>query len=790
MVKVVEQREEDVKIQAKKCEECTAELENKERQLGLVKDWILVCELGLSSRENELHLVWQEIKDCKVMLSVKKEKLRSVQTDIELKERNLGSLERLSEELCKEIFEKVEKLGSVRKLVEEQSKELEFNGREVEKVKKLIANCGCDLELKQKELRKVWNLIDDCNGELSSKEMALKMLQERSSAEFVYVNELDCKEKELNLIQKSIVESSKEFDTKKQHLGSISLLIDEYTAELETKEEQNDGLKKSINKCSAVLKSKETELKKLESKEEELNKIKGRINAYNKELESRERVFNAIQMSIEDRSEELTGKEQQLKSVQLSLGECETELEEMKEQKNSIQKSIVECSEELQPKEKNLVLTRESLRECCDELELKKVQLYSIQRSSHELKKKFEEREKHLNSLENTLDERLKNLGVKERQFEERVKEIELKEQLLRSMQKSVEQRHKEVEILLNAFSKLTIVLLRHGLFTFSGSKAWFNAPFLLDVLRNPRSECREIGCLGKGLGSNILSLHARIDQTDVRNPKHASSSTFQFNATASERSSQPVNECVNTHHLMHLGVSVEPAKYVLDFMLWSFSQNWKNGVAGLDASVKRNHVLLLEHLMKVSPKISPQVKEDAIKLAVIWEKNIRLETEDSMEVLMFLFFLAIYGLVYCFSRDRILRLIGTIAHKKEAPEIFKALGFADKDLVPVFIENLFGNKQYIAAARFSYAFGVVGRFSPELILKKYMEDACSCKGIDNSNEAQACGKAIDEALSALRSMAELVADCKYESRYMIEDIIRSVSALEKRKAAWTLSLQ
>jgi hypothetical protein len=180
-------------------------------------------------------------------------------------------------------------------------------------------------------------------------------------------------------------------------------------------------------------------------------------------------------------------------------------------------------------------------------------------------------------------------------------------------------------------------------------------------------------------LGSNILSSHVRVDQTEnVRNPKHASSSTFQFNATTSERSSPVVNVCVSEHDLMHHGVSAEPAKVVLDIV-----QNWKKGVTGFDASVNRDNVVLLEQLMKVSPKISPQVKEAATKLAVLWEKNIRLETEDSMEVLMFLLFLAVYGLVSCFSRDRILRLVRVIAQQKQAPEIFKALGFADKDLAP-----------------------------------------------------------------------------------------------------------
>ncbi|KAJ6918370.1 hypothetical protein NC651_012571 [Populus alba x Populus x berolinensis] len=259
-------------------------------------------------------------------------------------------------------------------------------------------------------------------------------------------------------------------------------------------------------------------------------------------------------------------------------------------------------------------------------------------------------------------------------------------------------------------------------------------------------------------LGSNILSSHVRVDQTEnVRNPKHASSSTFQFNATTIERSSPGVNVCVSEHDLMHHGVSAEPAKVVLDIV-----QNWKKGVAGFDASVNRDNVVLLEQLTKVSPKISPQVKEAATKLA-----------------------------------------------QKQAPEIFKALGFADKDLAPApaFIENLIEEKQYVAAARFSLAFELVSRYPPEVILGKgvdAMNGASASTGRNNSSEAQACifyrilvlssvsssRKAIDKAISALSSILELVADYKYESKYVTEDIIRSISYLEKKREGWTRSLQ
>lgn len=124
---------------------------------------------------------------------------------------------------------------------------------------------------------------------------------------------------------------------------------------------------------------------------------------------------------------------------------------------------------------------------------------------------------------------------------------------------------------------------------------------------------------------------------------------------------------------------SPNPARFVLDLVQASYIQHWKNEDRGLDASVLRSKILILEQLMKVSPKISPLEREAAKKLAVSWKENIRLQTENQMEVWAFLLFLAVYGLVSFFVGDEILQLIYIIAHLRHAPEICRILGFTAK---------------------------------------------------------------------------------------------------------------
>lgn len=127
---------------------------------------------------------------------------------------------------------------------------------------------------------------------------------------------------------------------------------------------------------------------------------------------------------------------------------------------------------------------------------------------------------------------------------------------------------------------------------------------------------------------------------------------------------------------------SPDPAKFVLDLILWLYSTQKKMDGSGFEGTVLRHYSLLLGQLKEVSPKISPQIKEEAAKLAFEW-KNYKFRTVigDSAEVICFLQFLAIYELVSWFQREEILRVLLAVMQHKMAPEICWLLGFTD--LVP-----------------------------------------------------------------------------------------------------------
>lgn len=71
------------------------------------------------------------------------------------------------------------------------------------------------------------------------------------------------------------------------------------------------------------------------------------------------------------------------------------------------------------------------------------------------------------------------------------------------------------------------------------------------------------------------------------------------------------------------------------------------------------------------------EVREEAKRMAVEWRGKMKLD--NSSEVFGFLQLLIAFGLVGEFAFDEILNLFYCVSQIKRAPELFRALGFADK---------------------------------------------------------------------------------------------------------------
>jgi hypothetical protein len=126
---------------------------------------------------------------------------------------------------------------------------------------------------------------------------------------------------------------------------------------------------------------------------------------------------------------------------------------------------------------------------------------------------------------------------------------------------------------------------------------------------------------------------------------------------------------------LVNLQESSDPAKVVLDIIQNPIIPRCNEG----DHSViDGSSVFLLEQLMRISPKIKPGVRKEALKLALHLKANMK-NTENSLVVLGFLLLLSVYELVTYFDEDEILELFTFVAQHKTAVELFQTLGFANK---------------------------------------------------------------------------------------------------------------
>jgi len=128
---------------------------------------------------------------------------------------------------------------------------------------------------------------------------------------------------------------------------------------------------------------------------------------------------------------------------------------------------------------------------------------------------------------------------------------------------------------------------------------------------------------------------------------------------------------------LGNLQGSSDPSEVVLEIIQNPIIRNCKMGDDAV--IIEDSHILLLNELRKISPDIRPQVKEEAMKLALDLKANISQNTENSVTVLGFLLLLSIYGLVPSFDEEEVLTLFGLVSQHNIAVELFGAMGFADK---------------------------------------------------------------------------------------------------------------
>ncbi|KAL6294415.1 hypothetical protein ACE6H2_002557 [Prunus campanulata] len=301
---------------------------------------------------------------------------------------------------------------------------------------------------------------------------------------------------------------------------------------------------------------------------------------------------------------------------------------------------------------------------------------------------------------------------------------------------------------------------------------------------------------LSQALGSTenassiIICSSEKPEFSLAKNAVAVSSPNLQLTATTDARNLQGfLHELARGNHLIQnetlaaLQTSLDPTKFVLDVMQNSFAQYWGDGDVPSKETVMLSYINLLEQLMGVSLHVGLHVKDDAEKLAIQWKAKMGADTQNSLERLGFLQFIATYGLFSTFTRDDIAPLLGRISQDEQTRELCQKLRFANK--IPAhFIMNLIERRQLLKAVRLICTFKFIDIFPPVPLLEKYVENRKNwrCRICKRKNSLDKKEKVLDNDIADLRAVIQCIKDCKLESEYPSENIEIQIAVLEKIK--------
>ncbi|PSS10174.1 FRIGIDA-like protein [Actinidia chinensis var. chinensis] len=384
------------------------------------------------------------------------------------------------------------------------------------------------------------------------------------------------------------------------------------------------------------------------------------------------------------------------KAFEHSLRLLTLQCDDVDEHFDSMRRFIVQRLEEIESRERKLEGRSKEVDSKEESIGKRFKEVESREKRIEEQLRELDCKGKELDSVRETIERCVREIESREKQLGERSKGIDLKEKKFLAIQKSMEGQRKEIELRNKAHAE-----------------------------RVKQLELREAQCSGSFVHSKVKVETEEFSGKDDGNESLDASLTFSI--TMDGRLLQIfLNEHVGDHESMRVEVfralkmSKNPAKLVLDAVQGFYPPHLKNGDKEYEVSaIRRSCTLVLGQMMRVSRHIEPSVKEAAKRLAVDWKGKLKVEGENSLEVLGFLQLVGAYELLSDFDSGEIFKLFDRVAQHREAPELCLALGFADR--VPDFVQVLIKRRQNLAAIRFIHTFDLIGKFPPVPILEDYL---------------------------------------------------------------------
>ncbi|KAK1584354.1 hypothetical protein Q3G72_032251 [Acer saccharum] len=678
--RVVELKESELVSVQTRIEECNWELESKIKELGSIRRRIEECSCEFRKREGELDVLRTSVSDWT-------EKL-------ELKQNQLSETERLIE-VRKEKFDLEEQ--SIKTLIQDFNEELEAKEHDYNEIKKSVEACNGALEAKECEYDEIKKSIQACNEELETKREKLKLTEERLAEFHSLVGKLESLENN----------ARRRIDSTEKKLSAMKGELRRYGNDIELREREFNALCKYTDECN----------EELTLKQQQLNSVQDLIEKCTKELKEKEELSMSIEKTLEKCSEELEQKKKQLGLVQNSVAVLSDEHLSEELELDLVRSMTSQVYEELKEKEQHFNSLENSLKERVQDLEVKEAQFKECVKEHVQVKI---EQPEMLGASEGVGNGRIlqmlmnKHLKKADLFLSEISSSLEAAQDpaklVLEAMQgfypKGLQEKEMSSSVIVTR--RTCILLLQHLLIV-----SPLISPQVQDAAMKLAGEWKEnmrvvadnplevLGFLNLvaafGLASDFDG-NELGKLLDIADPHKLAPELYhalgiedqlyenqiipsQIRTEQSEHIPVVSNTMMPKEVSAALSVSPDPAKLVLDMIQGLYSENKKEGT-DIEEGVIRNCILLLEQLQKVLPKINPQVKAQAMMLAVEWKSRIRAVAENSLEIFGFLQLLVTYELVASFQREEIFKLLFPVAHLKQAPKICTALGFAD--MVPV----------------------------------------------------------------------------------------------------------
>ncbi|CAN1196612.1 Truncated FRIGIDA-like protein 1 [Linum perenne] len=444
------------------------------------------------------------------------------------------------------------------------------------------------------------------------------------SADYVRVSEkeLDFKQAELAMLEERI-------KTCKMELERTQVSLQERREELLAKEGFLRSIESKIKEANSKIEdSKHDDRVTTKEDDAELVTLKECIKECKKELER-------TQASLQERRRKHLVKDCSLQSIEDSIKEANARLEDRKNQYNAMKRSINECTVDLRSKqsqlkalersiqesmvkEKALSYVKVEVRECCQALETKEKQLDDVKKS--------------VEATELVLDAKVKQLN------EVKAKLVHNSEKL-----KAMDEHRNRMKIAISELKR--------------------KRDYYQSVQRpsQEQSAATFVNDRNKKVSLAVVALNLQLElNRHFRNHDHLQREVFTL-----------------------IKSSADPAKLVLEAMNGfypKFAEHRANEYAM--SFVRRTCINLLEHLLKLRPPITNDVREEAMKLAMEWKAELMSEPTTSLEVLGFLQLVSAFGIAPDFNNDEVKKLlVSNLPRQGNGIETWRSLGIIMDDL-------------------------------------------------------------------------------------------------------------